>query len=235
MTYDEFLYFLDKLEEIKSYAGRINAANQTLQRIGSGSGRAVYDIDGTKVLKVAKNQKGVAQNEVEASIGHYAENEHILTKVFESANDDTWLIAEKAKKVGEKRIKELTGIPSLSDLNMYLKNHDEESHERRRMFGMDDEIKEQFEENEFIQELLYFAANYSQHTGDWSRPSSYGEVLRDGEPTIVLTDYGLNDEVYGTYYDWQRKQQQRPCRIYEFIGGSSGNDDFLSDIGGQIS
>ncbi len=232
MTYDEFLNFLDSFEEIKSFAGKINAANQNLQRIGSGSGRAVYDIDGTKVLKVAKNQKGVAQNEVEASIGHYAENEHILTKVFESANDDTWLVAEKAKKVGEKRIKELTGIPSLSDLNMYLKNHDAESHGQRRIFGIDDEIKEQLDENEFIQELLYFAANYSQHTGDWSRPSSYGEVLRDGQPTIVLTDYGLNDEVYGTYYDWQRKQQQRPYRIYEFIGNDGGNDDFLSDIGG---
>ena len=141
MTYDEFLNFLDEFEEIKSFAGKTKYANQYLQRIGSGSGRIVYDIDGTKVFKIAKNQKGVAQNEVEASIGHYAENEHILTKVFESANDDSWIIAEKAKKVNERRIKELTGIPSLSDLHMYLRNFDEQNRGGRKIFGLDQNIE----------------------------------------------------------------------------------------------
>lgn len=231
MTYDEFLNFLDEFEEIKSFAGKINAANQNLQRIGSGSGRAVYDIDGTKVLKVAKNQKGVAQNEVEASIGHHDANEDILAKVFESANDDTWLVAEKAKKVGEKRIKELTGIPSLHDLHMYLRNFDERNRGGRGIFGLDQNIQNQLDENEFVSELTYFAVNYSQHTGDWGRPSSYGEVLRDGQPTIVLTDYGLNDEVYSTYYDWRRKQKQQQYRMYELFNAGDGNDDILSDIG----
>jgi hypothetical protein len=107
MTYDEFLNFLDKFEEIKSFSGKIKAADQTLQRIGSGSGRVVYDIDGTKVLKVAKNQKGVAQNEVESGVGRDSYFDNIVTEVYESSPDDTWLVSEKAKKVTEKRIKEL--------------------------------------------------------------------------------------------------------------------------------
>lgn len=230
MTYDEFLVFLDDFEEIGSFAGKIQAANQNLQRIGSGSGRAVYDIDGTKVLKVAKNQKGVAQNEVEASVANYSDTEHILTRVFESSDDDTWLVAEKAKKVSEKRIKELTGIPSLSVLHVYLVNSRREIRGGRRMFFVDDTIKEQLDENEFVQNLLEFSENYGYHTGDWGKASSYGEVLRDGQPIIVLSDYGLNDEVYDIYYD--RRKQQRPYRIYEFIGTADGNDDYLSDIGG---
>ena len=72
MTYEEFKQnFLPEFLKIKSFAGKMKFANQYLTRIGSGSGRIVYDIDGKKVLKLAKNPKGVAQNEMESNIGRY--------------------------------------------------------------------------------------------------------------------------------------------------------------------
>ena len=111
MQYSEFINnFLTKFETIRSFAKRIEFANTYLNRIGSGSGRIVYDIDGTKVFKIAKNSKGIAQNEIESSIGRDYMAEHIVTEVFESADDNSWLIAEKGKKVNERRIKELTDI-----------------------------------------------------------------------------------------------------------------------------
>ena len=227
MTYDDFLNFLDQYEELKSFRKKIDFAAQNLQRIGSGSGRIVYDIDGTKVFKVAKNAKGVAQNGAESDAGRYEDTNHITTKVFEYANDDSWIIAEKGKKVNEKRIIELTGIPSLNDLFYYVKNFVSSNNGRGNAFSLDKNITEQLNENEFAQDLTEFIANYSQQPGDYGRASSYGEVLRDGQPTIVLTDYGLNDEVYDTFYSPKKKEQYRMYELYNF---ADGNDDMLGDM-----
>lgn len=230
MTYDEFKQnFLPEFLNINSYAGRIRYPNQNLERIGSGSGRIVYNIDGEKVLKLARNAKGVAQNETEAGIGQYRDTQHIVTEVFEYADNDTCIISEMAKKVNEKRIKELTGIPSLNDLFYFLRNYEEQSKGKNKIFGMDKELEEFFYENEFAQDLSNFIANYGQNAGDMGRPSTYGEVLRDGQPTIVLTDYGLNDEVYSTHYSPERKQKYQ---MYELFNYADGNDDILSDAGG---
>jgi hypothetical protein len=228
MTYNEFLVFLDNFEEIKSFSGRIKAANDNLTRIGSGSGRAVYDIDGEKVLKLALNAKGVAQNEAESNIGQYHDTQHIVTKVFETSNDDTWIISEKAKKVNEKRIKELTDIPSLNDLYYYVRNFAKTNNGKNELFRQTPEMISYLNENEFAQDLTNLISNYSQQPGDFGRPSSYGEVLRGGQPTIVLTDYGLNDEVYDMYYNSAKKQNYRMYEMYNF---ADGNDDMLSDIG----
>ena len=229
MTYEEFKQnFLPELLKIKSFAGKMKLANQYLTRIGSGSGRIVCDIDGEKVLKLAKNPKGVAQNEMESNIGRYYDVQNIVTEVFESANDDTWIISEKAKRVGEKRIKELTGIPSLNMLFYYLRNFESNNKGGRAIFTINPEIKEQLGESEFVNELLDLMNNYNVNAGDLGRPSSYGEVLRDGQPTIVVTDYGLSDEIYSTYYSPQRKQNYKMYELYNF---ANGEDDMLSDIG----
>ena len=233
MTFEEFKQnFLPEFLNINTYAGRMRYANERLPRIGSGSGRIVYDIDGQKVLKLAKNAKGVAQNGAEAGAGYYRDTQHIVTEVFDSADDDTWLIAEKGKKVTDKRIRELTGIPSLDKLNDFLRIVENDQKPGRNIFShlLTDEEKEFFWENEFASDLADFAVNYGQHTGDMGRPSSYGEVMRDGQPAIVLTDYGLNDEVYDSHYSGKHKQRYQ---MYELFNYADGNDDILSDTGDQ--
>jgi len=231
MTYAEFKEgFLPEFLNLKSFAAKIRYANERLNKIGSGTGRIVYDIDGEKVLKLAKNAKGIAQNGAEGGAGYYRDTQHIVTEVFDSAEDDSWLISEKAKKVNEKRIKELTGIPSLNALFYFLRNYEEQSKGKREIFHQEKEESEFFWENEFASDLGSFIANYGQNAGDMGRPSTYGEVLRDGQPTIVLTDYGLNDEVYNTHYDPIRKQQYK---MYELFNYADGNDDILSDTGDQ--
>jgi len=228
MKYEDFPKFLEGFNQIRSFKGRMDFANEHLQRIGSGSGRVVYDIDGEKVFKLAKNAKGIAQNEAEAGVGYYADTLHVVTEIFDSADDNSWLVSEQAKMVNEKRIKELTGIPSLNDLYYFLRNTVDQNKGGRKMFGQDKEVEEFFWENEFASDLITFVVNYGQTPGDMGRPSTYGEVLRDGQPTIVLTDYGLNDEVFNTHYSPQRKQRHQ---MYELYGFQDGNDDILSDIG----
>lgn len=226
MEYNEFINtIIPKLKEIGSFKGKQDFLNQRLTRIGGGSGRVVYDIDGTKVIKLAKNSKGIAQNEEEWRLGRDYYLKSTVTEVFDGEDNGLWIISEKAKKVSERRIKELTDIPSLHLLGIYLSNTIARNNGRQTSH-LDDNIKEDLDENEFAMELVDLAMNYSQSVGDMDRASTYGEVLRDGQPTIVLTDYGLSDEVYDAHYNRQRKQ-----RMYELFNFADGNDDILSDIG----
>ena len=228
MTYEEFKQkFLPEFLNIKSFAGKMKFANQYLQRIGSGSGRVVFDIDGQKVLKLAKNAKGIAQNEQEENIGRYDDYSDIITKIFEASDNNEWLIVEKAKKVNETRIKQLTGIPSLLNLFFYLKNFELENKGRRGNFGIELEIKNLLDNNEFVNRLENLMIDYGINLGDLKRPSSYGEVIHDGQPTIVLTDYGLSDEVFDTYYNPNRQQKYQMYELYNF---ADGNDDMLGDL-----
>ena len=50
---------------LTTFVERIRYCQTRLQRISSGSARIVYKIDNEKVLKLAKNRKGIAQNEAE--------------------------------------------------------------------------------------------------------------------------------------------------------------------------
>lgn len=218
--------FLNQLDDIRSFNGKIKLADQNFKRVGSGSGRVVYSITDDRVLKLAKNSKGIAQNQVESNIGDDYTAKHIVANVFDSADDNSWVLAEKSKKVTEKRIKELTNIPSLWDLQKFLVNQIDSNKGRRSIYGMDQEMVDFFWENEFSSSLIEFAVNYGQSVGDMGRPSTYGEVMKDGQPTIVLTDYGLSDEVYDTHYNKKSKYN-----LYELHHASVDYGDYLGDIG----
>jgi hypothetical protein len=64
--------------------------------IGSGSGRQVYDLDNGYVIKVAKNRKGIAQNEVEYHIAS-VDRTNLFAKITHVSEDYMLLIMEKAE------------------------------------------------------------------------------------------------------------------------------------------
>lgn len=103
---------------------------------------------------------------------------------------------ELAKKITQKRFIELTGI-TLSDLNSLL----------QRRFGslqfnrpLDDRLKKILNENEFYYEIEHVISDYDFPYGDYGKINSYGEVLRDGKPTIVLIDFGWSHFVKDNFY-----------------------------------
>lgn len=66
--------------------------------MGSGSGRKVFDMKNGYVIKVAKNQAGIAQNKSEYKI---SSNDHsnLFAKVIHASNDFRILIMQKANKI----------------------------------------------------------------------------------------------------------------------------------------
>ena len=72
-----------------------NIRNGIYQCIGSGSGRKVYDLGNEYVVKVAKNNKGIAQNKVEHKIS-LSDHSSIYAKIIKLSEDFRMLIMEKA-------------------------------------------------------------------------------------------------------------------------------------------
>jgi len=66
--------------------------------IGSGSGRRVFDLDNGYVVKVAKNKKGIAQNEAEYQISSRS-NSALFAKILEVSENYHMLIMQKAEKI----------------------------------------------------------------------------------------------------------------------------------------
>lgn len=189
-----------EFNSIKSYNGKLKYANERLEKLGSGSARVVYKVDDEKVLKIAKNKKGIAQNSVEAE--GWLQNYGIVAKIFDSDTDDFWIEMEWAKKISPKRFKEITGvdIKKLWDYLFYDKSN------YRQKMGLTQEEIDYMNENEFVVDLMSFIHDRDMvYPGDFGRISTYGEVMREGSPTIVLIDFGLSSSVYYDYYDKRQK------------------------------
>lgn len=116
---------------------------------------------------------------------------------------------ELAKKLTPTRFKQLTGC-DIRQLELYLRNRESEIKSNRSIFSMDDKIREYYNENEFASDIVDFMIAYDMPAGDLGRLSSYGEVNRQGHPTVVVTDYGLDQEVYNTHYDRSQKVHYQP-------------------------
>lgn len=193
---------LEEFIKLGSFAKRSAYCRQHLIRLSSGSGREVYKIDEEKVLKLAKNKKGVAQNELEIELSSYEDLKPIVARTFHYDNNGLWVEMELAKRIGKSIFKRITGF-EWRDYVMVMHNHYGEITSKgkyRPIFGVDRETLEAMWDNDFIYRMLTLMEEYSIPVGDLIRLNSYGLVKRNGVDTIVLVDYGLNDEVYDTHY-----------------------------------
>lgn len=191
----------NELKNIKSFSGKVKYVQYHLgKKIGKGSSRAVFRVDDEKVLKVALNKRGLIQNESEAQ--PFKQNYGITAKVFDADPDDIWVEMELAKKVNPRRFEELAGV-SIKDLQHYLsyRNWLNDPKERAKYsMNIDPDLKATMDENEFVSDLTNLIADYAYPMpGDFGRISTYGEVTREGEPTLVLVDFGLSSDASSLY------------------------------------
>lgn len=191
---------MDEFKQLNSFAARIRYCEEHLQRISSGSSRIVYKIDDEKVLKLARNKKGLAQNEVEAEYSQYGDISDITARVFDVDPNNLWIEMELARKLKKSDFKRITGF-NWDDYTKVMHNYGVDAGvSRGYKYDVNPEVVEAMWEDEFTYEMLSFIGNYGIPAGDLIRTSSYGIVKRDGEDTIVMIDYGLTSDVYDSYY-----------------------------------
>ncbi len=192
---------IEEFKKLNSFAQRIKYCQENLQRISSGSSRIVYKIDDEKVLKLAKNKKGLRQNENEAMYGNYHDLSDITARVFAYDENDLWIEMELARRVTPQIFKNVVGYPFDIYANALSKHYSDINPQKRTYAPkIDPEIMSQMWENEFIYSMLSLIGGYDIPVGDLMRLSTYGLVKRDGHDQIVMVDYGLDQNTLKDYY-----------------------------------
>ena len=194
-------FSLEELSEIQSFRDRFNYCTQHLgKHIGKGSSRATFQIDDEKVLKLAWNNKGLAQNIEEER----TYNASIFPKVYDYDEDGKWIISEFVLPATSQDFKQCFGM-SFQQFVSFI------SASCKYRFGgsywnaMPENVWISYlENNEELYEFDEYIGNYGNYkftpVGDMRRLCNYGLTQRNGEATIVLLDSGLSEDVWNTYY-----------------------------------
>lgn len=192
---------LDEFKKQTSFKKRVMYCNTHLKRITSGSSRIIYKIDDEKVLKLARNKRGLAQNEIEASYSKYYDIQDILAKVFEYDQNDLWIEMELARMVTPEMFEKIIGV-SFENYSRTIYNYWLTIDVRNRGYKgkVDSGIETKMWESEFCSSIFTLISDYNILPGDLNKINSYGLVHRNGEDEVVLIDYGLTNDVWTSYY-----------------------------------
>jgi hypothetical protein len=87
-------------------------AEERLQQIGDASSREALVLTSKKVLKIARNSRGINQNKFE--VEQFEKLKHLpITKIFKYATGEhcTWLVSKLVKPIkNERQLKKITGF-----------------------------------------------------------------------------------------------------------------------------
>lgn len=194
---------IDEFKKLKSFNERIKYCEKNLQKISSGSSRIVYKVDDTKVLKLAKNKKGLAQNEVEVGFSKDYMWDGIVAQIFDYDQNDLWAEMELARKVSPKKFHEIVGFSFGQYCNAILYHAEEQKPQSKysKIQTKPEKYQEMWDDNEFMYSIFDIIGSYDFPAGDLCKLNSYGLVNRNGQDEIVLIDYGLTNDVYDSYYN----------------------------------
>ena len=180
---------LKKLSNMETFKEKIDYAEEHLNHFSSGSSRIVYLLPGEKeVLKLAKNEKGEAQNKSEAKVqGKYLNHANL------SCKKGTWIIAPFLQKITEKEFEQLCGYnfkDFTQSIRYEIKKGSSDSIDKPKAF-------KEVEKSDFFKEFLASVKKYDLTSGDIARISSWGKS--DGHP--ILLDSGLTRKIFDDYYE----------------------------------
>lgn len=198
-----------------TFKSRLAYALERAKKLGTGSSRVATTIEyqgRPTVLKIAKNQKGIAQNSAEASIleDGYASQLGILIPLIDYDTQNrqpTWIHTELAQKATEKQLANLMGVDTLNDLvqlantiagkSKLLTYQSIVSYMRKR--GKTDQQIETA--NEYANKLVDLDNSFDVELNDLNRKANWG--LYQGKPVIV--DIGATNQIISQFYDRKRR------------------------------
>ncbi len=181
---------LGNLEKLETYAARKKYAERNFEHLSSGSSRIVYLTPGKTVVKLAKNDKGLAQNKAEANPKMKSK---YLNPIISAAKNDAWIETHFLEKISVKEFEEMTGIKfdDFDEAISYgLKNVSGNSHDKPENF-------EKVSKSDIYKEMKDIGEKFKLMPGDLGRISSWGE--KDGKP--ILIDAGLTADVFADFYE----------------------------------
>ena len=193
-----------------TFKSRLQYALDRAKKLGTGSSRVatIIEYEGRPtVLKIAKNQKGLAQNSVEADIlsDGYASQLGILIPLIdydEQNREPSWIHTEMATKASDKQLANLMGVDDLNSL-VQLGNAIAGKSRFFTYQGLTDSMRKRGKTEEQIETASEYANiladltnSFDVELGDFARAANWG--IYKGKPVIV--DVGFNSNVLNQYY-----------------------------------
>lgn len=188
---DNLKTILKNIEKLETYHARKKYAEKNLKHLSSGSSRIVYLTADKTIIKLAKNDKGIAQNKAESNPKMKSK---YLNKILGSAKNHSWIETTFLKKITEKQFKKMTGIDfdDFGDSIRYgLRNVSSD-----KKVDEPENFKE-VSESDIYKELKDVASKFKLMPGDIARISSWG--TKDDHP--VLIDAGLTKDIFEEFYE----------------------------------
>lgn len=198
-----------------------------LPYMGEGSSRVVYALSTGKVLKIAINEKGIAQNQAEHEVSRDPSLKYIGARVYETDPNYQWSVMEVAKIYESGiQLKRDLGIPTLIYLFYY--NIDKAIFDLERVYnrgfsveevidnryendGQPDGDPEFDEDKEVYRKFLedppkgLLALVDLTQSGLGGQTLEMGDIVTDhfgktADGRVVLIDYGFTTGVMEDYY-----------------------------------
>lgn len=188
---DNLKTVLSNLEKLETYAARKKYAEANLKHLSSGSARIVYLTPSKTIVKLAKNDKGIAQNKAESNPKMKSK---YLNKILSCAKNYAWCEVPFLDKITEKEFEEMTGL-DFTDFDESIR------YGLRNVSGNTDKEKpDNFDEvakSDIYREMKDIGEKFKLLPGDMARISSWG--VKDGRP--VLIDAGLTRDIFDKFYE----------------------------------
>lgn len=178
---------LKNIEDLDTYQARIKYAEKNLKHLSSGSSRLVYQAPNKTIIKLAKNDKGIAQNKAEANPKMKSD---FLNGIISKSKDGIWIQTHFLEKITEKEFERLTRV-SFEDFGEAL------SHGVKKSSGKDPKAFEKTSKTPIYKEMKRLCEKFHLLPGDIVRISSWG--TKDKKP--VLIDAGLTEEIFEEFYE----------------------------------
>lgn len=173
-------FFIEELEELSGL---------TIDRINSGSSRAVFAINDNVVLKIATSKTGIDQNKVEYKTYEKVETCSMITRIFYYNTDFKWLISERTIR----QVKDSDfGVYGADSLNLLVAAA-ERPKDADRLIDTKKDPKS-------LKDLQDLISKFGLLAGDLL-PNNWGIVERKGQEYPVVLDYGLDQAVWYKHYN----------------------------------
>lgn len=166
--------------------------------IGNGSSRTVFQISDEKVLKLAKNAKGIAQNETEAEPGKRLYN--VFPKIFYVDDNYSFIISEYVLPCKKEDFKHVLGI-SFDEFIDFLKYTYNLYSFKKIPNRMSTKRYRELLNNDNLSDICTYISDYHAPIGDFTVLGNLGLTIRDGKTRIVFLDDGINENVWKLYYN----------------------------------
>ena len=165
---------------------------------GEGSSRLVFTIDDGVCLKLAKNNKGIEQNKVEASTKQM--NSPLFPYIYKVAPNYLWVETEEVLPSNSSDVLQCLGLRSPYDFYYLIQmikriKYNPDAEEDLEPYYINDKYG-------LIDQLKTYILDYDIPIGDIMRLENWGLAKRDGHEHLVILDPGWNKETMKLYGGW---------------------------------